>query len=243
MTLVPLKRTLHLANPEMRGPDVASLQQLLNQHGAALVVDGVYGIHTAEEVQDAKQRLQMVPVNQLAGPLFWKRLKSEKVPPKPADPHAAIRAAGVEEARWMIAHHAPNGINYGELRPRQGRKRRVVPFTTDCSGSSTDIYEWVAELLGIPVPNPNGGPFGASAYTGLVLQHCRPIIKTQALPLDLVVFGNYPGVHMGVLLEAGTAPDPELFNHGRQGQPVSTTVSAEISLHPTSTVHYVTALA
>jgi len=242
MSFVPLKRTLHLANPEMHGSDVASLQQLLNEHGADLTVDGVYGIHTAEEVQNAKHRLKMSPADLLAGPQFETKLQGEHVPPKPPDPWAQVRASIAADAMWMIAHHAPYGIGYGELRPRQGRTRRAIPFTTDCSGSETDLYEWQVQLFrNLLIPNPNGGPFDARAYTGLMLQHCAPIIARQAKVADLIVFGNYPGVHTSLLLDAGTVPNPRLFNHGRQGQPIETTLADEISVHGAGAIHWLTA--
>lgn len=237
-----LERTLHLSNPEMHGPDVAALQVELNKHWQQLVVDGVYGIHTAESVQTVKKQIRYRPVNLNAGPPFWKALLAAPIPKKPVDPWQAVRDSLVEDCLWMIAHHAPHGIDYDEIRPRQGRTQEV-PFKTDCSGSSTDGYEWqVPKFPGLKIPNPNGGRFDARAYTGLVIQACRPIIKTQARRGDPVVFGNYPGVHMGLLLEDGTADDPDFFNHGEQGQPINTKLSREIAAHAGQAVHYLTAL-
>ncbi len=75
-------RTLEPQNPPMRGPDVTSLQRLLNQKGFRCGVDGVYGAETQARVVDAKKALHYPKARQkpYAGDMFRNLLKLYPVP-------------------------------------------------------------------------------------------------------------------------------------------------------------------
>lgn len=207
-------RDLYLTNPEMNGADVQTLQRLLNKHGALpkLTLDAIYGPHTADAVVAAKRKMKFSNTTRVAGAPFISALEAQPLPPPPVDPYETTRVALVQSAEWMISNRAK--IGYMQIRPRQGRVK-VVPFDTDCSGSTTDAYEWETLLKGIR--DPNGGSFGPEAYTGLMLQNMTHIVRDQWLRGDLCVFGAYPGKH--VVMKMTDDADPWVFSHGHAGSP------------------------
>jgi cell wall-associated NlpC family hydrolase len=64
-----------LYEPGDRGPAVARIQQLLNQHGAHLAVDGIFGPQTEAAVK-AFQRAQHLAVDGIVGPQTLSRLQA-----------------------------------------------------------------------------------------------------------------------------------------------------------------------
>jgi cell wall-associated NlpC family hydrolase len=108
----------------------------------------------------------------------------------------------VAAARWGIANEPR--IHYGEARPFP--LTRLLPLTTDCSGFVTLCYY----LAG--APDPNGLGYNGQGWTGTLLGHLGPTVFL--LPGDIVVWGEYPGHHCALVLEAGD--DPLMCSHGRE---------------------------
>jgi cell wall-associated NlpC family hydrolase len=234
------RTTLQLANPHMSGADVKAAQKLLAdnpygnfQPGAA---DGEFGPATAEAARQAKWLLGY-PQNQCDddfGPKLAAYLEGKPLPApfktrraqrlKEAKSSSGLRAKIVEVARWGIANEG--SIHYEQSRPVDGMGQpRKLPLNTDCSGFSTLCYKWAGAKI-----DPNGGNF-SGAYTGTMLQHCRHIARSAVQPGDLVVWGNYPGNHVALVLEAGA--DPLLCSHGQEKGPIAIAFSVESKYQPT----------
>jgi hypothetical protein len=144
---------------------------------------------------------------------------------------SSIRTDMVKQAEWAIAHEPE--IHYKELRPipLDAFKAHKLPLTTDCSGMVTSI----AYAAGVK-PDPNGQSYNGQGYTGTLLAHCPHITRAQALPGDFVVFGPYPGEHVVMLLEAGSAADPYVMSHGTEAGPRKERLSVEVAyFHSTVT--------
>jgi peptidoglycan hydrolase-like protein with peptidoglycan-binding domain len=136
---------------------------------------------------------------------------------------AQVRQAMVSNSNWGVANHA--NINYAEIRPIPRIPQFHLPFTTDCSGFATIMAQWSG------APDPNGLNYNGNGYTGTMLGHLPHIPRQQSQPGDLVVFGAAPGVHVVVLVQAGSAADPLVVSHGQQGDPRRVALSVEIAAH------------
>jgi hypothetical protein len=133
---------------------------------------------------------------------------------------ATVRKKIVAAARWGIAHEPR--IHYGEIRPVP--LARTLPLTTDCSGFVTLCYF----LAG--APDPNGLDYSGEGWTGTLLRHLEEIEQEAARRGDLVVWGDYPGRHVAIVLEPGD--DPLLCSHGQERGPLAIRLSDEQRFQP-----------
>jgi cell wall-associated NlpC family hydrolase len=127
----------------------------------------------------------------------------------------SVRDGIVAAARWGIGHERQ--IHYGEVRPIP--LARMLPLTTDCSGFVTLCYF----LAG--APDPNGLGYSGEGWTGTILRHLASIAPVDARRGDLVVWGDYPGRHVSIVLEPGH--DPLLCSHGQERGPLAVRFSDE----------------
>jgi hypothetical protein len=227
-------RTLHLTNPLLEGPDVEELQKLLKPYHPGKV-DSEYGPATAAAVKLAKWTLGYpdAQCDTSAGPRLVAYLKGD---PVPADFEArmaarrqdAAKALTVREqivavARWGIENEAQ--IHYQQSRPIDGmHEARKLPLNTDCSGFSTLCYAWSG------APDPNGLSYSGQGYTGTMLGAMQRIPQSAAQPGDLVVWGDSPGHHVALVLEAGD--DPLVCSHGQEKGPFAIRFSVESQYQP-----------
>lgn len=136
--------------------------------------------------------------------------------------------------------HSPEHITYGEVRPTPvvPYKERRWPVTTDCSG----WYQCLCYAAGLPDPMGTGyagaTTGGTEGFTGTALSHMRHVTRQACFPGDAVVFGAFPGVHLAVFLQRGTATDPTMGSNGRPQDPVELPLSQLIAAFPGRTVTY-----
>ena len=123
-------------------------------------------------------------------------------------------------ARWGIRNEPR--IHYAEVRPIP--LGRTLPLTTDCSGFVTVCYF----LAG--APDPNGRSYDGQGSTATLLSHMRSIAQDDVRAGDLVVWGDYPGHHAALVLEA--RDDPLLCSHGRERGPLEIAFSTESRYQP-----------
>jgi cell wall-associated NlpC family hydrolase len=233
-------RELHLANPLMKGPDVASAQRLLleNPYGRfdPGAVDGQFGPATAVATKHAKYALgyPAAEVNEVFGPVLRAYLSNAQ--PLPADYEnrraarehsqqgdALVRQKIVEYAAWGCSNEPQ--IHYAEVRPMNGLNApEHLPLTTDCSGFATLAYKWAGG------PDPNGRHFNGQGWTGDMINTGRHIAKSALKPGDLVVFGGpAPRQHVCIVVEPGN--DPTLVSHGQEKGPFRIPFSQEQGAH------------
>ena len=132
----------------------------------------------------------------------------------------ALRQAIVAAARWGIRNEPR--IHYGEGRPIP--LTRALPLTTDCSGFVTLCYY----LAG--APDPNGLAYDGSGWTGTLLRRMRAIAQDDVQAGDLVVWGDYPGHHVALVL--APSDDPLLCSHGQERGPLEIAFSSESRYQP-----------
>lgn len=129
---------------------------------------------------------------------------------QPEEINGTIRQRIVAWAKWGVAHEPQ--IHYQQRRPVDGLSTPgKSPLYTDCSGFVTLCYKWAS------APDPNGGGYGGTIYTGTLLRHCSPIRESQLLPGDLVVFGGGAGSHVVVMVGAGA--NGLVVSHGSEHAP------------------------
>ena len=229
-------RPLHLTNPAMTGPDVTSAQELLTNNPFGNfnpgTIDGEYGPTTAAATRMAKLALGYPDdkIDQVFGPMLRAYLTATPLPDdyrarsdERKQTHGDLRTKIVEFARWGIANEAQ--IHYEQSRPVDGMGQlQKLPLNTDCSGFSTLCYKWAG------APDPNGGNFAGTIFTGTMLTACRRIPQAAVQPGDLVVFGTGSGHHVCLVLEAGA--DPLLCSHGQEKGPVAIPFSQESKFQP-----------
>jgi len=121
-----------------------------------------------------------------------------------------VRDQIVKWARWGVDNHA--GFTYTEGGNRmEGIGHPGVPCHCDCSAFVTLCYNWAG------APDPNGQGYDGQGYTGTLLSHGVVIMKNQAVPGDVVVYGAGTGDHTAMIVEAGN--DPMTVSMGEQGDP------------------------
>lgn len=208
MAGVTLKRTLHLTNPLMHGPDVGQVQRLLTAKGFPVGDDEWFGPLSAQACVSAKRALKYAKADQV--PSCAQKLVDalEGHAPFPPPPLPAARIRYVAQLRDALANHS--AWDYSQIRPIP-HPPHVGRVVTDCSGGVTYLAECAK------VADPNGRHFDGLGFTGTLLDHCSQIVRSALKPGDLVVFGAYPGHHVGAVLTAGD--DPMLWSHGGQGDP------------------------
>jgi hypothetical protein len=123
-----------------------------------------------------------------------------------------VRDNIVKWARWGVANEPR--IHYRQIRPIPVHaKIGTLPLTTDCSGFATLVYKWSG------APDPNGYNFNGNGWTGSLLAHMHHISFHSALPGDLYVYGEYPGHHVVIFVQAGRSGNPLCVSHGRERGP------------------------
>ena len=131
---------------------------------------------------------------------------------------ADVRDQIVKWARWGVDNHA--GFTYTEGGNRmEGIGHPGVPCHCDCSAFVTLCYNWAG------APDPNGQGYDGQGYTGTLLSHGVVILKNQAVPGDVVVYGPGTGDHTAMIVEAGN--DPLTVSMGEQGDPSYVRVSQD----------------
>lgn len=145
---------------------------------------------------------------------------------KDAEKKETHRQKIVEWAHWFHTHGAT--MPYTEGPQRAACLQHPVGtlpslLDTDCSGFVTLLYAWAGCL------DPNGlnqgafnkaGAWTELGYTGTLLDHAYAHGEvftdlSKALPGDLVVYGAGTGVHVEVVVKAGS--DPLVVGHGYPG--------------------------
>jgi lysozyme family protein len=233
-------RTLQLANPHMKGPDVEEAQQLLAKNPFAVFdpggIDGEYGTLTAEAVKRAKWELgyPKSAVDGSFGPTLKSFLDGTKELPaayqkareqrqQDVPDEQRLRAEIVGWALWGVANTARIAYSQGATRLSALSSRGCLPLGTDCSGFATLCYAWAG------APNPNyAGAYKASAggYTGTMLAHLRHVPRAQVKRGDLAVWTPpKDGHHVCVVVSENA--DPWLVSHGDDSGPKKVRFSDE----------------
>lgn len=237
-----MKRTLHLANPLLHGPDVRAAQMELVEHGylGKQYIDGKFGSHSADASEVAKFRKGYPSdlIKPTYGPTLHSYLTGKTKLPVDYQKRAkqregvsylefeilATRHKIAAIAQWGI-HNEPS-IHYAQSRPIDGINHPYqLPLDTDCSGFVTLCYKWAG------APDPNGRSFDGQGYTGTLLQHMKPIMKSQAKIGDVVVWGAFPGHHTALII-GGPHDDPLLCSHGQEAGPVPIHYVVESKFQP-----------
>jgi len=234
------ERTLQLANPHMKGPDVEEAQHLLESNPFGNFdpggVDGDYGPLTANAVKRAKWLLGYPPkaVDGSFGPDLKAFLEGTKKLParyqkvrdqrlKEVPSEEQMRAAIVKWALWGVQNAPKIAYSQGVTRLSALASPGTLPLGTDCSGFATLCYAWAE------APNPSfAGAYDAAkgGYTGTMLNHCRHIPRASVQVGDLVVWSPPDdGHHVSIVVATG--PDPWLVSHGDDTGPKKVRFSAE----------------
>jgi hypothetical protein len=230
-------RTLHPANPMLKGKDVEHLQQLLK-----IPADGIYGTQTATAVYRAKAfHFGYRTPDHSAGDRFLAYLEGTAKPtaamlsrakerrkaatgpgsstgePKTATAsrESVIRASAISLMN-LLMHYATR-VHYP---PGDVRRQSIHSFTTRAqiaaainskSGLIIDCSQYSALIARVC-----GGKVSWSydPYTGTFLEQWRRITKTQARPGDVRVYGPGTGHHMAVVFEPGS--DPLMSSQGKE---------------------------
>lgn len=116
--------------------------------------------------------------------------------------------------------------------PVPTRTRAYVPklkWRADCSSGARDVCWWVP---GAPDPFVNGwAPWGNSSTIWAHLHHEDDHSKAEVG--DLFTFGHWTGeAHVSMLFDDTSLSNPPLWNFGRQGQPIISTLEIEMAAHP-----------
>jgi hypothetical protein len=153
---------------------------------------------------------------------------------KAAMHEAAVRAQAVSVMHMMISanpriHYPAHDVRtmtihaIATLRDLEA-KITAGTLTIDCSQAVTLI----AHVAG--AKDPNGGNWASDGYTGTLVSGCAHISKAQAKPGDLRVFGGGTGHHVCMVIQTG--PDPLLFSHGQENDPIAISESVEARYQP-----------
>ncbi|MDO5645882.1 MAG: peptidoglycan-binding protein [Dermabacter sp.] len=171
-----------------RGGAVSSLQTLLNQRGASLRVDGIFGRGTNSAVRSFQSSAGLT-ADGIAGPKTWSALQggssASAAPAAPSAP-APSQSSGFNGASIVALAEAQVNKPYA-----WGSSNPNVGF--DCSGLVKHVYE----SHGISVPRTAR----QQAFAG------RFIPKSEAQPGDLVVFTANNYGHIGIYAGGNTIID------------------------------------
>ncbi len=251
-------RTLKVTRPPTTGADVRMLQKLLGvpvtgryDQGSANAVYRKklwFGYQTPDHSAGDKLlaylngTLKPTPAMMKRAVAYRHKINgSGKKPirkPTPADKRAAheaaVRASAVSAMHLLLAQTARVHYPLHDVRTRTIFKIATLAqleqelfagrLTIDCSQSVTLI----AHVAG--AKDPNGGNFRADGYTGTLLHGCTGISLAQARPGDLCVFGPGTGHHVVMVMQPG--PDPLMFSHGQEKDPIAIRHSVEARFQP-----------
>ena len=199
-----IKRALYAGDT---GEDVKAVQRMLYRAlggQATNAKNGNYGQKTVNDVIRFKRSYGIQGTGNLGQPTFtqlWQfanegdrtaYLGYKEPPPVSSSDH--IRQALVAAARWSIAN--AGNSRYRQIRPYP--RKLVLPFLTDCSGSTSCFYCVAGG------PDPNGRGFDGQGFTGTQKSNGRRIDRDQRKPGDLVFHGNTEGAqHVTMYLGGG----------------------------------------
>lgn len=210
--------------PRMQGADVRELQGLLNENGAYIEIDGVFGPATDAAVR-AYQRANGLTVDGIVGEKTWASLKGD-APEEPDKDREALAEDMTAWLRMMVGDHYIIGGQGHELtREYLDRRYEAAP-----AYFSDGRYEWLrgeidrAEALGrkLYCEDCSGLFFAVNAMIGIIPEKdmtadglwgkCEEINFFEIRPLD-ILFQEVDGKmeHMaivgtdGVYEAAGTA--------------------------------------
>jgi hypothetical protein len=254
-------RVLQLTNPPQHGDDVSLLQKLLGLpvtgrydqacanavYRRKLLLGYQVPDHSAGDLLVAYLRGTKKPTAAMVkrAAAYRQRIAthgSTKRPPNrkpsPVDTRAAheaaVRAATVSLMQLLLAnnprvHYPAHDVRtrtIHQIATRQQLQTELTAgrLTIDCSQAVTLI----AHVAG--AKDPNGGNFKDDGYTGTLLQHCPHIARAQATHGDLCVFGGGTGHHVTMVMQPG--PDPLLFSHGQENDPIAIRQSVEGRFQP-----------
>lgn len=164
-----------------RGSAVRTLQSQLNDSGASLSVDGVFGSRTAHAVR-ALQSAAGISVDTVVGPKTWNAVYSNVRISGGSESGASVSGqAIIDKARSQI------GVRY-----QWGGESPSTGF--DCSG----LVHYAYNQAGIDLPRKTakGYVFGG-----------KIISQSQAQPGDLVAFTGNDYGHMGIYVGNGKIID------------------------------------
>lgn len=157
---------------------------------------------------------------------FWRRrleFLRRKLAQRQADRPGPLDRV-LDHAKWGVSNEP--SIHYRQSRPIDGlHQPHKLPLYTDCSGFTTDCYSWAG------APDPNGNGYNGNGYTGTMLAESQHISKSEAKAGEYVVYGNYPGQHVVILAEDGSAADPMTISHGQEAGPMYVRHSVEVRAH------------
>lgn len=143
---------------------------------------------------------------------------------KPKPVKKTVRERFVDELKWGVAHEPQ--IHYEQRRPIPTHlPDHTLPLYTDCSGFLTICAKWAG------APDPNGRGFNGEGFTGDMLQHCLHIRSHDALPGDLIVYGDGSGHHVTGIVERKGA-DFLVSSHGTDAGPRLILNSVEAAFQP-----------
>ncbi|PMC76867.1 hydrolase [Brachybacterium sp. UMB0905] len=181
--------------PGSRGDAVRTLQSKLNQRGASIAVDGVFGRGTASAVRSL-QSAAGIGVDAVVGPETWRALDSNtrigsgssRSGSRPSSPSSFDGQAIVAAARNLIGSR----YTWGGTTPGGGM---------DCSGMVYRAYN----DAGFSIPRRNAKGY---AFNG------RVIPKSEAQAGDLVVFSGNDYGHIGIYVSGNTFIDSAPLMNG-----------------------------
>ncbi|MFQ6484039.1 peptidoglycan-binding protein [Brachybacterium epidermidis] len=174
-----------------RGDAVRTLQSQLNERGASIAVDGVFGSGTAAAVR-ALQSAADIGVDAVVGPKTWNALYSNvrisDAPPSRDSGRAPVASVGSFNGQAIVdAARAQKGVRYtwGGSSPASG---------FDCSGLVHHAYNQAG--INLPRKTAKGYTFGG-----------RIISQAEAQPGDLVAFTSNNYGHIGIYVGNGRIID------------------------------------
>ncbi len=169
-----------------RGSAVSTLQSGLNNRGANLKVDGVFGAATGKAVRSL-QSAAGIGVDGVVGPKTWNALSGSASIPSGGTGAGSSPGTSVNGSAVIAAARAQLGVRYtwGGSRPSTG---------FDCSGLVYHAYNQAG--VNLPRKTAKGYTFGG-----------RIISQSQAQPGDLVAFTGNDYGHMGIYLGNGRIID------------------------------------
>lgn len=254
-------RTLQLVQPPEHGDDVRTLQQLLHitENGAydQATANAVYrkklelGYQTPDHnagdllvsYLKGTKRPTAAMVKRAAayraslarnGSTARPKTKQPSAAEKAKATEAAVRAKAVSVMHLMIANnprihypaHDVRTMTVHQIATMEQLQAQINSgrLTLDCSQSVTLI----AHVSG--AKDPNGGNYASDGFTGTLLHGSQHITKSQIQPGDMCVFGGGTGHHVCMVMQTG--PDPLLFSHGQENDPIAISLSTEARFQP-----------
>jgi len=185
-----IKRALYAG---MKGADVGAVQRMLYRALGARATNAKNGSYGQKTINDVVTFQRMYGIQgtgntgQATFTQLWQFATDDdqrayhdaRLPPPPSTPDS-IRQAIVAAARWSLAN--AGNARYAQIRPYP--RSLVLPFLTDCSGSTSCFYKVGGG------PDPNGRNFDGAGYTGTQKSHGRRIDPGDRRPGDLVFYGE-----------------------------------------------------